>query len=345
MLRSILALGLTFAVALTAAPGNARNLQGVGDEVPQTVSTGQITLKELLYSARRGDILAQRLVGDRYDRGNGMSRDPVTAARWYLKAAARGDSVSQRNLGYLHETGDLGEKNYVEAEKWYRKAAEQGDVEAQRSLVFIYESGLAGEVDLAAAAKWSDRANGRSAADPTKEISQVEKEVVAGVQAPANETAAPGQVVTSSVLGAIDKGVSAPLDIGLSFNRHLPAAKEGDVHAQYRLGLVYLKGEGVRRDPSRARKWLHKSAEAGYAGAQAALGAMYAKGIGAERNVVQAYFWLKMAANRLPPGTAKKYAMSYRKRAERTMTRDQRAKVQRLARDFDTDVVPATTRR
>lgn len=341
MLRSTLALLLTFAVALSAVPGNA---QTSADGTPRTVSTGQITLKELLYSARRGDILAQRLVGDRYDRGNGLARDPVKAAKWYIKAAQRGDSVSQRNLGYLNETGDLGEKNYVEAEKWYRKAAEQGDVEAQRSLVFIYEAGLAGDVDLAAAAKWSDRANGRSTAGPTKEISQLEKQILAGVQSNENGKTASGQSVAKSVLGLSDDGGSAPMDIGLSYNRHLPAATEGDVHAQYRLGLVYLKGQGVRRDPRRARTWLHKSAEAGYAGAQAALGAMYAKGIGAERNIVQAYFWLKLAALRLPPGSAKKFAMSYRNRADRTMTADQRSKVQQLARDFDTDVVPATTR-
>ena len=134
------------------------------------------------------------------------------------------------------------------------------------------------------------------------------------------------------------------MDIGLSYNRHLPAANEGDVHAKYRLGLVYLKGQGVRRDPRRARKWLHKAAEAGYAGAQAALGAMYAKEIGAERNIVQAYFWLKLAAIRLPSGSAKEFAKSYRKRADRKMTAEQRAKVQQLARDFNTEVVPATMR-
>ena len=53
------------------------------------------------------------------------------------------------------------------------------------------------------------------------------------------------------------------------------AAKQGHAAAQYNLGLMYSKGEGVSLDLAEAVRWTRKAAEQGDANAQCNLGLMY----------------------------------------------------------------------
>ena len=41
-------------------------------------------------------------------------------------------------------------------------------------------------------------------------------------------------------------------------------AKEGNAESQYRLGLCFLKGDGVKRSPSQAKFWFSKAARQGH---------------------------------------------------------------------------------
>ena len=45
-------------------------------------------------------------------------------------------------------------------------------------------------------------------------------------------------------------------------------AEEGDADAQYLLGVCYIRGNNVKRNPNEAVKWFYKSAEQGYIKAQ-----------------------------------------------------------------------------
>ena len=55
----------------------------------------------------------------------------------------------------------------------------------------------------------------------------------------------------------------------------LPLAEQGNALAQYTLGVMYHKGEGVPQDYKEAVKWYRHSKEQGYAEAQNNLGVMY----------------------------------------------------------------------
>lgn len=48
-------------------------------------------------------------------------------------------------------------------------------------------------------------------------------------------------------------------------------AKEGNAESQYRLGLCFLKGDGVKRSPSQARFWFSKAATQGHRTAERSL--------------------------------------------------------------------------
>jgi len=73
-------------------------------------------------------------------------------------------------------------------------------------------------------------------------------------------------------------------------------AMQGDARAQNNLGLMYVKGEGVKQDLSQARLWWEKAAAQGHADAQNNLGVMYDKGAGVKQDFSQAKLWYEKAA-------------------------------------------------
>jgi TPR repeat protein len=50
-----------------------------------------------------------------------------------------------------------------------------------------------------------------------------------------------------------------------------PAAEQGDMHAQYYLGLAYCSGKGVKKDLVKGKEFLKKAADAGFTPAQSML--------------------------------------------------------------------------
>lgn len=73
-------------------------------------------------------------------------------------------------------------------------------------------------------------------------------------------------------------------------------AEHGDVRAQYDLGVLYDKGEGVPQDNHEAMSWYHRAAEQGEARAQYNLGLMYANGQGVPQDYAEGYYWISLAA-------------------------------------------------
>ena len=67
-------------------------------------------------------------------------------------------------------------------------------------------------------------------------------------------------------------------------------ANAGNAQAQYKLGVMYQKGEGVKRNYETAVNWYYKAAKQGYAPAQNNLGVMYAERKGVEQSPSQALF-------------------------------------------------------
>lgn len=96
---------------------------------------------KLLAAAEAGDAKAQNTVGEMYEYGRGVERDPAEALKWYRKAADQGEVRAWHNMGRAYNFGQGVSQDYVEAEKWYRKAAAQGDNEAMFFLGTLYATG------------------------------------------------------------------------------------------------------------------------------------------------------------------------------------------------------------
>src|SRR3546814_12094419 len=62
------------------------------------------------------------------------------------------------------------------------------------------------------------------------------------------------------------------------FRSYMQAAEHGLAAAQVNLAVLYLRGEGVPKDPRAAARWLERAARAGHPLAQYNLGMMYESG-------------------------------------------------------------------
>ena len=61
-------------------------------------------------------------------------------------------------------------------------------------------------------------------------------------------------------------------DYAAALREWTPLAEQGDAEAQYNLGVMYYKGDGVSQDYQTAAKWFRLAAEQGDAKAQFVLG-------------------------------------------------------------------------
>ena len=90
------------------------------------------------------------------------------------------------------------------------------------------------------------------------------------------------------------------------------SAEQGDVGAQFLIGEMNLKGMGLAQDYQKAGSWYKKAAEKDYPDAQYRLGEWYAKGKGGEKNLILSYVWLKLAsANGIQAGDVKRKQLEY----------------------------------
>ena len=106
-----------------------------------------------------------------------------------------------------------------------------------------------------------------------------------------------------------------------------------NARAQYMLGNMYNKGEGVPQDFKEAVKLYRKAAEKGGVFAQYNLGIRYAKGQGVLLDYVAAYAWANVAiANGID---VKKFKVKkFKELLEKEMTPEQIAKAEALAKEM-----------
>jgi len=126
-----------------------------------------------------------------------------------------------------------------------------------------------------------------------------------------------------------DKGQGVPQDYKEAVKLYRKAADQGIAKAQYNLGVMYDKGHGVPQDYKEAVKWYRKAADQGIDVAQSNLGLMYENGQGVPQDYVQAHMWFNLAGAQGNDG-----AMKNRDKVAKRMTTDQIAQAQKLAGEW-----------
>jgi len=101
-----------------------------------------------------------------------------------------------------------------------------------------------------------------------------------------------------AIAADIQKGLDAYLngDYATAMREWTPLAEQGDLSAQYNLGLLYESGLGVAQDAFEAVKWYRRAAAQGDASAQYNLGVIYDEGHDVPQDYAEAAKWYKLAA-------------------------------------------------
>ncbi len=87
------------------------------------------------------------------------------------------------------------------------------------------------------------------------------------------------------------KGQGIARDHGKALVLFRASASQGEPYGQFALGYVYEHGQGIESNAGEAARWYRSAAEQGILPAQNNLALMYEQGRGVARNYVQAYYW------------------------------------------------------
>jgi TPR repeat protein len=205
---------------------------------------------KLTNMAKRGVLEAQKMLGEAYDKGQGVQKSAVSAFKWYYAAATNrhadtydfGDLFNR--LGNMYFRGEGTTQSHSEAFKWYSRGA-----------TCTHESGwpLHNMGDC--------YAGGFGVAKNEYEAFNCYKK-----SAGTNNISAMNRVATCCLLG---RGTSK--NGSEAFKWAKKSADYGDMEGQYVLAICYYLGEGTQRNVGLAREYMSKSANQGFAQAKADL--------------------------------------------------------------------------
>jgi hypothetical protein len=162
---------------------------------------------------------------------------------------------------------------------------------------------------VAAGAAWSGPTEDYAAGDAAYRRGDV-RGAIASLRKAADAGHARAQVLLGSILDASEQDEEAVRYLAM-------AAQQGDAEGMYLLAGMYSAGEGVARDPAKARELLEKSASLGHRESVFMIAAAYLSGgLGlsdAERSSPEALAWIRRAADGGHLPSLDRLAVAYRK--------------------------------
>jgi hypothetical protein len=99
-----------------------------------------------------------------------------------------------------------------------------------------------------------------------------------------------------------NKAAGVPQNFDRASRIYRLAATYGHPASQYALGLMAMRGQGMRKQPEQGLRWLLAAAKKRYAPAEAALGDLYWKGDIVRRDRTRAIMWYLLARSTTRPG-------------------------------------------
>ena len=125
-------------------------------------------------------------------------------------------------------------------------------------------------------------------------------------------------------------------DVAAALSISRPNAERGLAAAQFFLGYMYSRGEGVLQDYAEAANWFRRAANQGDPIAQYNRGLAYFRREGVSQDYVRAHLWLDLTTSRLPPSAASLRTSAIKGRDEIAglMTPVQLVEAQHLAREW-----------
>ena len=92
-----------------------------------------------------------------------------------------------------------------------------------------------------------------------------------------------------------EKGVGLKKDVQEARRLYLAAADKGNAKAMHNLAVLYAEGIDGKPEYTVASQWFRKAAAFGVVDSQYNLAILYARGVGVERDIVESYKWFALA--------------------------------------------------
>jgi TPR repeat protein len=240
----------------------------------------------------RGDAEARFHLGQMYEQGLGVDADLPRAQALYLLAARQGEPRAQFALAQAAVQQD------PQAMEWLEKAAHSGHAPAQCVLARQLSDGTGRARDPLQGLHWYVRASEQGHLPAFKGLlAMLEQDNAALTLTLLMQAAQAGDAPAQHRLAQhCAQGQAASLVDALRWWE--AAAAQGYAPAQAALGLQWLSGRHLERNPAKAVQWLTLAGEQNDARAQWNLGSLYASGApGVAKDLVQAFEWCHRAAN------------------------------------------------
>lgn len=109
-------------------------------EAPVPLKPSFSELDQLKSAAEKGDAGAQYKLAVRYEKGDGVSKNPEQSVLWLKKAATAGNAEAMVALGLKFRHGEGTKKSDEEAREWWTKASASGNGEASYYMATTYGS-------------------------------------------------------------------------------------------------------------------------------------------------------------------------------------------------------------
>ena len=171
--------------------------------------------------------------------------------------------------------------NDKKALKYFRRSSEEGNLVADWYLGHMYRLGRGVDQNDAKAFSYYGRVADQFNAD---EPNQKKLRIMVD-----------SLVRTADYYRRGDKDAAIPQDFGRSYRTYKLASTYGHPAAEYGLGIMNLRGQGVKAKPDQGLKWLTKAAKKRHAPAEAYLGNLYWKGDFVQEDRTRAIMWYMLA--------------------------------------------------
>lgn len=164
----------------------------------------------------------QYRIGKMYNYGLGTEQKFCKAFEWFEKAAAAENKYAQYSLGSLYYYGNGVEKNFEKAFALYKKSADNGNAYGCYRAAKMLESGMGMEIDTELSSEYFKKAySGFLLIEKSTDSAELQYRL--GVM--------------------ILKGIGCDADIFKAAEFFIKSADNGNVHAAYRLGKIYLSDD------------------------------------------------------------------------------------------------------
>ncbi len=224
----------------------------------------------LLEEAKKGDTKAQLLLYSIFLEGLGRSRDPFEAEKWLKMAAEGGNPEALCVLGNHYFHGYLVRKDLDTAKKLFRKAADLGSAVGWRELGKVYACDTRGPWDRLNAIQCLEKAF--SMGDP-KAASDLgtfyefhdppEFDLAVSWYRKDLESPLPSPFAIQHLLYLVAAGHGQTDEFQRIFERLASLGTQRMGTYRCVLGLLFLNGIGVGKDPGKAISYLQEAADAG----------------------------------------------------------------------------------